>query len=67
MSLSRPSSEVLGFRHSHRPLKSGESIPSMPSLFDQISQFSATATVATVEREADNEIWTDDSEDGEEL
>ncbi|WP_026224374.1 hypothetical protein [Methyloversatilis thermotolerans] len=60
MSLSRPSSEVLGFRHSHRPLKSGESIPSMPSLFDQISQLSATAAVVAPEGDADNDSWIDD-------
>jgi hypothetical protein len=39
----------------------------MPSLFDQISQLSATAAVAAPEGDADNDSWIDDGDESEEL
>lgn len=65
MSMPRPTSEALGFRHSHRPLKSGEAIPTMPSLFDQIAQINAMAIVADADGEADNDSRIDDGYDEE--
>ncbi|WP_374334881.1 hypothetical protein [Methyloversatilis sp.] len=66
MSMPRPTSETLGFRHSHRPLKSGEHIPAMPSLFDQIAQINAMAVVAEADGDADNDKTIDDVYDDDE-
>lgn len=63
MSMPRPTSEALGFRHTHRPLKSGEPIPSMPSLFDQIAQINAMAMVGEAGGEADNDSQAVDGYD----
>lgn len=63
MSMPRPTSEALGFRHHRRPLKSGEHIPAMPSLLDQIAQINAMTMVAEVDGEAGNDSWQDDEED----
>lgn len=63
MSMPRPTSETLGFRHHRRPLKSDERIPAMPSLFDQIAQINAMTMVAEADGEAGNDSWQDDEED----
>ncbi|MDY0055454.1 MAG: hypothetical protein RBS46_04075 [Methyloversatilis sp.] len=63
MSMPRPTSETLGFRHHRRPLKSGEHIPAMPSLLDQIAQINAMTMVAEADGEAGNDSWQDDEED----
>lgn len=66
MAMQRPTSDVLGFRHTRRPLKSGENIPSMPSLFDQIAQINAMAIVAEADGEADNDSGPDAGYDEDE-
>ena len=58
MPMPRPTSEALGFRHTHRPLQAGEHIPAMPSLIDQIAQINAMAHVAEADGEADNDNWS---------
>lgn len=63
MSMPRPTSETLGFRHHRRPLKSDERIPAMPSLLDQIAQINAMTMVAEADGEAGNDSWQDDEED----
>lgn len=68
MSMPRPTSETLGFRHHRRPLKSDERIPAMPSLLDQIAQINAMTMVAEADGDADNENWRDagdDEDDGD--
>lgn len=64
MSMPRPTSETLGFRHHRRPLKSDERIPAMPSLFDQIAQINAMTMVTEADGDADNDSWP--SADGDE-
>lgn len=63
MPMPRPTSEALGFRHTHRQLKAGEPIPAMPSLLDQIAQINAMALIAEADGEADNDSWTESLED----
>ncbi|MBP6097394.1 MAG: hypothetical protein KBF58_13595 [Methyloversatilis sp.] len=58
MPMPRPTSEALGFRHTHRPLQAGEHIPAMPSLMDQIAQINAMAHVAEADGDADNDNWS---------
>lgn len=69
MPMPRPTSEALGFRHTHRPLQAGEHIPAMPSLIDQIAQINAMAHVADADGDADNDNWSgmavDDEDDNE--
>jgi hypothetical protein len=68
MSMPRPTSETLGFRHQRRPLKSDEHIPAMPSLLDQIAQINAMTMVAEADGEAGNDSWPgadgDEDDDG---
>ncbi|MEK7883238.1 hypothetical protein [Methyloversatilis sp. NSM2] len=68
MSMPRPTSETLGFRHHRRPLKSDERIPAMPSLLDQIAQINAMTMVAEADGDADNDSWQgadgDEDDDG---
>jgi hypothetical protein len=59
MSMPRPTSETLGFRHHRRPLKSDERIPAMPSLLDQIAQINAMTMAAEADGDADNDSWQD--------
>jgi hypothetical protein len=61
MPMQRPTSEALGFRHTHRTLQAGEDIPPMPSLLDQIAQINAMALVAEADGEADNDEWAGDA------
>jgi hypothetical protein len=61
MPMQRPTSEALGFRHTHRALQAGEDIPPMPSLLDQIAQINAMALVAEADGEADNDEWAGDA------
>lgn len=65
MSMPRPTSETLGFRHHRRPLKSDEHIPAMPSLLDQIAQINAMTMVAEAGGEADNDSLRVESYDEE--
>lgn len=58
MPMPRPTSETLGFRHTHRPLQAGEHIPAMPSLIDQIAQINAMAHVAEADGDAGNDSWS---------
>jgi hypothetical protein len=68
MSMPRPTSDALGFRHTRRPLQAGEPIPVMPSLIDQIAQINAMTLVADAGGDADNDsmVDTDDADDADE-
>jgi hypothetical protein len=69
MEIKQPSATFPGFRHIHRGLLPGESIPRVPTLIEQLQALSGSAMHADTEAEAqddDEATLVEESEDDEE-